>query len=526
MLLLLLLMMTMMIMMIMTMMIMFVTFPCVTGCVQEPVVRTSYMRTAFQDNRSNALRVTIDEELDMSLESLQRMRESGGASGLWLYEQDDHSYDEAEEKGEEPRGGCGVREDGKRGTGGGGGDGCTVPSHDCVQRFPYAVLEFKVEGTGAESSSAKGCEALSCAVQRLARAGLLLEVPGFSKFQHATALLMPGHPGIPNSPPWFSEGPDGVTRPAAFEELQAEATAATAAPSSSSPSPPRGLQQETTPGVAKQGTKSSDLFACGFPDVSLKQQQGAQQQGPAAAAVATAGGPWFHPLLSTPPSRAELASALSTGSAAPPLVRRPPKKKAAAEGGSTQQQQQPKGLSKDAKKQGKASGGSSKAGEPRTFFANERTFLSWLNVAVLLLFTGLAFMDGGYSNLSSATAVRLPAAPTLLPQQQQYQEQQQEQHQEQQQQQQNEEEEQQQHGEGTDEEALPWRQVIPGVAIAPVALVFMVYALAQYHYRAWKIRTRESTRYDDLWGPSLLTAFLLLASVAAFAVSLHSSKIL
>ena len=472
-------------------------------------MRTSYMRTAFQDSRSNALRVTVDEELDMSLESLQRMRESGGAAGLWLHEQHEGGENE-----EEPEGCRGSRGDGKRD--GGRGDG-TVSPHELVQRFPYAVLELKVEGTGAESSTAKGCEALSCAVQRLARAGLLLEVPGFSKFQHATALLMPGHPGIPNSPPWFSEGPDGVTRPAAFEDLQAAAEEAAALSSSSSP--PSGLSREQ--GVATQRTKSSDVFAYGFPDVSLK--QGAPQ-GPATAATA-AHGPWFHPLLSTPPSRAELASALSTGSAAPPLARRPPKRKTAD--GSTQQQT--KRLTKDPKQQqqqqGKAMG--SKTGEPRTFFANERTFLSWLNVAVLLLFTGLAFMDGG-SGISSV-AVRLPTSPTLLPEQQQQhqdqQQQQEKQQQEQQQQQHKEEVEEEQHGGGT-EAVLPWHQVIPGVAIAPVALVFMVYALAQYQYRAWKIRTRESTRYDDLWGPSLLTAFLLLASVAAFAVSLHSSKIL
>lgn len=31
--------------------------------------------------------------------------------------------------------------------------------------------------------------------------------------------------------------------------------------------------------------------------------------------------------------------------------------------------------------------------EPKTFFANERTFLSWVNVAVLIMFTALSLLS-------------------------------------------------------------------------------------------------------------------------------------
>ena len=32
--------------------------------------------------------------------------------------------------------------------------------------------------------------------------------------------------------------------------------------------------------------------------------------------------------------------------------------------------------------------------EPKTFFANERTFLQWLQISVLILFTGLSLLAG------------------------------------------------------------------------------------------------------------------------------------
>lgn len=32
--------------------------------------------------------------------------------------------------------------------------------------------------------------------------------------------------------------------------------------------------------------------------------------------------------------------------------------------------------------------------EPKTFFANERTFLSWLSIAIMVMFMGLSLLDG------------------------------------------------------------------------------------------------------------------------------------
>ena len=126
---------------------------------QEPILRISYSRTAYQDSTSNALRVTIDEEVGMRPDSLQGLHSRGSA---W----------------------------------------CETPSGDTAreQRFPYAILEFT---TDSQAASPLKEAALMAELQRLQEDGMLLRMSEFSKFKHAVALLFGGHPGILASPPWF-----------------------------------------------------------------------------------------------------------------------------------------------------------------------------------------------------------------------------------------------------------------------------------------------------------------------------------
>ena len=42
--------------------------------------------------------------------------------------------------------------------------------------------------------------------------------------------------------------------------------------------------------------------------------------------------------------------------------------------------------------------------EPKTFFANERTFLAWLNISVLIMLTGLSLLGGTFSSLAGSSA--------------------------------------------------------------------------------------------------------------------------
>lgn len=90
--------------------------------------------------------------------------------------------------------------------------------------------------------------------------------------------------------------------------------------------------------------------------------------------------------------------------------------------------------------------------EPKVFFANERTFLSWLNFTVVL--GGLAL---GLLNFGDRIS-RISASLFTL-----------------------------------------------------TAMFVMLYALYTFHWRASKIRKREAAPYDDRVGPTVLCILLVLA---------------
>tara|TARA_B100000073_G_scaffold222605_1_gene185359 strand:+ start:70 stop:1821 length:1752 start_codon:yes stop_codon:yes gene_type:complete len=124
--------------------------------------------------------------------------------------------------------------------------------------------------------------------------------------------------------------------------------------------------------------------------------------------------------------------------------------------------------------------------EPKTFFANERTLLQWLSMAILLLFLGLGLMtletarssvSGGTPNVSAAVF-----------------------------------------GGGHSHASA-----VCGVIIAPIAVVFMIYALWTFIVRAKRIARREpSTRYDDVFGPVALVVILCVVATASIALSAAS----
>jgi uncharacterized membrane protein YidH (DUF202 family) len=95
--------------------------------------------------------------------------------------------------------------------------------------------------------------------------------------------------------------------------------------------------------------------------------------------------------------------------------------------------------------------------EPKVYFANERTFLSWLNFTVVL--GGLAI---GLLNFGDRIGR------------------------------------------------------ISAVLFTFIAMFVMLYALYTFHWRATKIRNREAAPYDDRVGPTVLCIFLLAAVVVNF----------
>lgn len=59
-----------------------------------------------------------------------------------------------------------------------------------------------------------------------------------------------------------------------------------------------------------------------------------------------------------------------------------------------------------------------------------------------------------------------------------------------------------------------------GALLAPMSLLLMVYALAMYRARTYRILQRDSVRYDDQCGPAAITILLILSMLVAYTFSL------
>ncbi|CAO3664077.1 unnamed protein product [Rhizopus microsporus] len=95
--------------------------------------------------------------------------------------------------------------------------------------------------------------------------------------------------------------------------------------------------------------------------------------------------------------------------------------------------------------------------EPKVFFANERTFISWLQFCALLLTVALNLLNFG--DMVS--------------------------------------------------------RIVGGIFIG-LAAGIAIYALYRFEKRAWMINHRIDGRYDDLWGPALLCLLLVVALIVNF----------
>lgn len=139
--------------------------------------------------------------------------------------------------------------------------------------------------------------------------------------------------------------------------------------------------------------------------------------------------------------------------------------------------------------------------EPKTFFANERTFLAWLNISVLVMFLALSLLSGSslIPNSGGMSSSSSSSAPPSV--------------------------------NGTSNQTPQTRGCAPGdprcfaaklsgALIAPVALAFMAYALFMYKKRTIQILRRETVRYDDQRGPVVLVAILLVVMVISYVLAL------
>jgi uncharacterized membrane protein YidH (DUF202 family) len=109
--------------------------------------------------------------------------------------------------------------------------------------------------------------------------------------------------------------------------------------------------------------------------------------------------------------------------------------------------------------------------DPKTFFANERTFLKWLSISVMIGLMSLTLLNFSDTNTDGAE--------------------------------------------------------LAGLILMPVSIIFMVYALIIFRGRASKIYMREPMRYDDTRGPTLLVVVLGVAVTLAtiFSLQRHYARV-
>ncbi|VEU33989.1 unnamed protein product [Pseudo-nitzschia multistriata] len=105
--------------------------------------------------------------------------------------------------------------------------------------------------------------------------------------------------------------------------------------------------------------------------------------------------------------------------------------------------------------------------EPKVFFANERTFLAWMHVSIILAGASVAILTlSDYENIEKQ---------------------------------------------------------LYGLIMLPVAVAFLVYAMYQYVKRAHMLRNKLPGPYDDTVGPTVLSIMLMVSITAQFAIKMISS---
>lgn len=102
--------------------------------------------------------------------------------------------------------------------------------------------------------------------------------------------------------------------------------------------------------------------------------------------------------------------------------------------------------------------------EPKVFFANERTFISWLQFCALLLTVALNLLNFATDNTT---------------------------------------------------------RIVGGVFMV-LAAIIAIYALYRFEKRAWMINRRIDGRYDDIWGPAVLCILLVAALIVNFYLRFRS----
>eukprot|EP00216_Chloropicon_sp_CCMP2111_P003955 CAMPEP_0198241892 /NCGR_PEP_ID=MMETSP1446-20131203/7108_1 /TAXON_ID=1461542 ORGANISM="Unidentified sp, Strain CCMP2111" /NCGR_SAMPLE_ID=MMETSP1446 /ASSEMBLY_ACC=CAM_ASM_001112 /LENGTH=743 /DNA_ID=CAMNT_0043924821 /DNA_START=269 /DNA_END=2503 /DNA_ORIENTATION=+ len=339
------------------------------------------------------------------------------------------------------------------------GDWCRDVSCDIAQRdivnFPYAVLEVKLQDEPGQW------------VNDLTEGGMLIAVPKFSKFQQGMALLYPQK--LRNTPWWFLPDKNGGMSSATFEEMAdaddpylSKGNPAMFYDANGNPEAPAAVQKHG------QDLLSVKVDRCKPALKHSKFENSIQNSG-----CFNCGGNNTSPRV----ERGLTVMCMPISSLGRNLSRKFSSSDKFAKHSGTDDTS-----SDDHMVTPRASAIVRTRIEPKTFFANERTFLSWLQVSVIVIFMAFSLMDG--SSLSNAFVGGSSKSERKA-----------------------------------DETRLHASQV-SGALLAPIGIAFMLYALYMHRMRTMQILRRETVRFDDQRGPVLVVSGLAIACVVAYGISL------
>lgn len=263
-----------------------------------------------------------------------------------------------------------------------------------IYRFPHAVLEVKLQTQAGQEAPQW--------VDRLITGPLVEEVPKFSKYIHGTAALFPSLTTV--VPYWFGQMATDIRK--------------------TSPNTPSSDESQSETDAEVRRSTSHILL----------------QMDPEDSSEATS------PLLPSNPARLLPSNAATPvpSSAANPVL------SGAANPVLSSAANRPRAL-----QQGDKRIQVPVRVEPKVFFANERTFLSWIHFAIFLGGISTALVGFGNSHARAS-----------------------------------------------------------GYLFAGVSVIFTLYALYLYHWRAERIRLRDPGPYDDRLGPNFVAIVFVLAMVA------------
>jgi SPX domain protein involved in polyphosphate accumulation/uncharacterized membrane protein YidH (DUF202 family) len=408
----------------------------------QPVTTTIYYRTSFQLNSCNTVRSTMDCQLRMMDEERTR---GGLAPGEWW----------------RPLSGEHLK-----------------PVHE----FPFSVLEFKLQGPAPEW------------VKALIDSGKITPCVKFSKYLHSIVAL--GHP-VQKPPHWLGENHSFVLHPSTEAAISSDSSNCESTPPPiSGPSVPPSVTSagpSTPPASVLAGGEGksravllskvagmSDFSSSGGPSSTSSERGGGS----------TDGAPGSTPIPSGPSSSDEDKKKKGKGkdkkgdkkdkkekekeSPPPPPPPPPPRKEK-----ERKEREEPRSERDDEKETPRVKTLVRKRVDPKTLFANERTMLQWLNMAVLLVFTSLAL-------LATSTVITNTG------------------------------------GTSSDVKAMASGAQLCGAILAPAAILVMLYAMWQYYWRISRITDPdEDARFEDKFGPLVLVFMIIVVCSVAIGISVN-----